>query len=393
MKVAIMMRAMDQDSGFRAYVEGVVDALLRIAPNDRYLLLYRTPKWFGRFANSPNAKEVLVHAPHKFLWDQAAVPYWAWRESADLIFNPKFSIPLISHCPATMGLQEPAQWHEPEYYERFDVFYQHLMLPLYCRRAAHLFPMAQWILDECRQHVRLPLQYATVTHPAPQGHLHPVEDERALNAFREAYSLPEHFIVSVTRVDHPGLDGSTSFYAGKNPHTTLQAFIQIRDTIPHTLVFAGRRIREYMLSRGFTEPDFERVRFIGFVPFEELPKLYSLADLGVFLPYYEGFGFALMGAMACGCPVIASKTGACPEVVAGSAPLVDPHDPSDAGRTILEVLGNDVLRTQIRSRGLARASALTWELTARLTLDGFRKALASSRSPSAVLRRAHAPGR
>ena len=57
MKIAIMMRAMDQDSGFRAYVEGLIDALLRLDHTNAYLLLYRTPKWLGRFAAAGNVHE------------------------------------------------------------------------------------------------------------------------------------------------------------------------------------------------------------------------------------------------------------------------------------------------------------------------------------------------
>src|SRR3990172_3948975 len=110
MKIAIMLRAMDQESGFRAYVEGLVDTLLAIDPDDAFLLLYRTSKWFGRFGSRPNAQEVLLRAPNKLIWDQVAVPHRAWKERADIIFNPKFSVPLISPCPVAMGLQEP-DWY------------------------------------------------------------------------------------------------------------------------------------------------------------------------------------------------------------------------------------------------------------------------------------------
>ncbi|HEX5386112.1 MAG TPA: glycosyltransferase family 1 protein [Gemmatimonadales bacterium] len=378
-----MMRPIDHDSGFRAYVEGLVDAMLRIDQSNRYLLLYRTKKWFGRFASFPQAREVLVDRPQNtLLWDQVAMPYWAWRERADVIFNPKFSVPLLSPCPPTMGLQEPAPWVEPEHYERLDVLYERIMLPLYCRRAAHIFPMAHWILEENRKHLGLPFPRTTVTWPAPQEHLRPVTDRAALDEFRARYHLPEQFIVAVTRVDHPGLAGSTSFYPGKNPHTTLRAFLEIRDRIPHGLVIAGRRVRDYLLYMGFTDADFERVRFVDFIPFDELPKLYSLADLGVFPAFYEGFGFSLLGAMACGCPVIASKTGACPEVVAGGAPLVDPRDPHDVARVMLEVLGDPALRQRIRARGLARAAELSWEETARLTLKGLAMAAGRRGEPS-----------
>jgi len=378
-KIAIMMRAMDQDSGFRAYVEGLMDAMLRIDEDNYYLLLYQTSKWFGRFSQFKNVKEVLLKAPHKFIWDQVAVPYRAWREGADVIFNPKFSVPLFSHCPVTMGLQEPAVWVEPEYYERFDVIYQRTMLPLYCRKAKHFFPMAKFILEENRKYLGLPFENATLTYPAPQDHLTPIDNPEVLDQFRTKYQLPEKFILAVTRVDHPGLDKSISFYPGKNPQTTLSAFMLCRKSIPHSLVIAGRRVRDYFLYIGFSEADFERVHFVNFVPFEELAILYSLAELFVHPPFYEGFGFALLGAMACGCPAVVSKTGTCPEVVADTAFLADPHDPADVANKILLILNNDAIRQELKKKAMKRAATFTWEKAARLTLKGLTRVVSKSK--------------
>ncbi len=99
MKIAVMMRAIDHDSGFQSYVIGLMNALLGFEDDHRYVLLYRTPRFLGQFASSPKVKEILVTAPHKFLWDQVAVPWHAWREGVDIIFNPKFSVPFVAHCP------------------------------------------------------------------------------------------------------------------------------------------------------------------------------------------------------------------------------------------------------------------------------------------------------
>lgn len=129
MKITVMMRAMDQHSGFRAYIKGLIENMLRIDKDNSYLLLYRSPKWYGRFSSYKNGTEVVLSAPHKFAWDEIAVPYRAWKEGAEIIFNPKFSVPLISHCCTAMGLQEPDWWVSPEYYERFDLLFVKIMLP------------------------------------------------------------------------------------------------------------------------------------------------------------------------------------------------------------------------------------------------------------------------
>jgi glycosyltransferase involved in cell wall biosynthesis len=382
MKIAIMMRAMDQDSGFRAYTESLIDTMLRIDGDDSYLLLYRTPKWFGRFTSYKNVKEVLLSAPHKLLWDQVAVPYKAWKERADVIFNPKFTVPLISHCPAAMGLAEPVWWAWPDHYERWDVRYMRTMLPLYCRKAAYFFPMSNFMLEENRQYLGLPFVNAAVAYSAPEEAFRPIDSAALLEQFRNKYQLPPRFILSVTRVDHPGLENSTSFHAGKNVDTTLRAFALCRKEIPHKLVIAGRRVHEYLVHRGFSNTDLKDVHFLGFVPHEELAQLYNLAELFVMPSFYEGFGLCLLEAMACGCPAVASQTGACPEVSGGAALLANPHDPADFAEKIMSVINDKDLRQELRAKGLQRAAWFSWEQTARLTLEGLKRAVNGSRRAS-----------
>lgn len=373
MKIAIMMRAMDQDSGHRAIIEGLVDNLLRIDQENSYLLLYRTDKWLGRFSSAENVKEVLVKAPHKLAWDQVAVPYRAWREGADVIYNPKFSVPLVTHCPVVMGLHEPVWWAWPDHYEWLDVRYMRLMFPLYCRKTSHFFAISDFVIGENRKHLGLPFDNVTVTYPAPKEYFRPIDDAAALEQFRNEYNLPQRFIVSVTRVDHPGLDGSTSFFPGKNVETTVRAFMLCRDHIPHKLVIAGRRVREYLLHLGFTDSDLKDIHFTDFVPHEEIPKLHNLAELFILPSFYESYAMAFVEAMACGCPTIAAQTGACPEISGGAALLADPYDPTDFADRIIQVLTDKDLYLELKSKSLERAATFKWERTARIALEGLKR--------------------
>jgi glycosyltransferase involved in cell wall biosynthesis len=379
MKIAIMMRAIDQDSAFRAIVENLIESMLRIDQDSVFLLFYRTPKWFGRFSSFPNVKEKLVWAPHKLLWDQVAVPYRAWREKADVIYNPKFSVPLLSPCPVTMGIHEPVWWAWPQHYERWDVFYMKMMLPLYLRKAAHCFPNSRFDLEETKKYLGLPLENTTVIYSAPSDYFHPIADSTTLQEFRTKYRLPEKFILSVTRVDHNGLDNPT-FYSGKNVETTLKAFALCRKSLPHKLVIAGRNVREYLIQSGWNDADLEGVYFTGFIPHEELPKLYNVADLFVIPSFYEGFGLTACEAMACGCPVVASQTGACPEVTGGAALLADPYDAADFAAKMTLLLSDEKLSQALREKGLQRAAHFTWDESARLVLERLSQVVAQTSS-------------
>jgi len=371
MKIAIMMRAIDQDSGFHLYVDGLVNALLKLHDNNSYILLYRTNKYFGRFSSYKNVTEILLKAPHKMIWDQFAVPIAAWKFKADIIFNPKITVPFISHCPVTMGLQEPAWWVLPEYYEKLNNSYQKLLLPFYIKKASHLFPMAKWVVEENRNYIKAPFNNVTITYPGVHEHLKPICEKKLLQEFQNKYNLPDKILISLTRVDNPGMDNSNKWNPSQNPHTTLKSFLRCKDKIPHHMVFAGRKVKDYFLDIGFTEKDFERVHFINFVPFNEIQFLYNLADLIILPVYYESFSFTLLGAMACGCPAVVSSTGAFQEVVGDGAIYADPYSPEDFSEKILAVLNDEELKNKLRLISIERAKGYTWENTAKETLKGL----------------------
>jgi glycosyltransferase involved in cell wall biosynthesis len=113
-----------------------------------------------------------------------------------------------------------------------------------------------------------------------------------------------------------------------------------------------------------TVPD--NVEVTGYVPRERLRELYRRALVFVYPSRYEGFGIPPLEAMACGAPVIATRTGAIPEYAEGAALLVDPGD-RDALRTaLLRVLRDRGLRRALRTRAAARAAAWRWDRPAAL---------------------------
>lgn len=99
----------------------------------------------------------------------------------------------------------------------------------------------------------------------------------------------------------------------------------------------------------------ERVCEAGFVPDEELPNYYSLADLVVLPSLLEGFGIPALELLACGTPVVATTAGALPEVVGECGILVPPRDTPALAAAIRELLDDTPRREQLASRCRARA--------------------------------------
>jgi glycosyltransferase involved in cell wall biosynthesis len=113
----------------------------------------------------------------------------------------------------------------------------------------------------------------------------------------------------------------------------------------------------------------ERVSFTGYVSDEDLPSLYSGALAFVYPSLYEGFGLPPAEAMACGTPVITSRTTSLPEVVSDAAALVDPESVDSIAEGMLEVIRNSSLRSQMSAKGLERAKLFTWDGAAANTWD------------------------
>jgi glycosyltransferase involved in cell wall biosynthesis len=113
------------------------------------------------------------------------------------------------------------------------------------------------------------------------------------------------------------------------------------------------------------------VRLLGPVPDADLPALYAGALAFAFPSLWEGFGLPVLEAMASGAPVAASNRGALPEITAGAALLAEP-EPEAFAEALGELVGDAALRERLRSAGLARAAAFSWERTARETLAIYR---------------------
>jgi glycosyltransferase involved in cell wall biosynthesis len=374
MKIAVMMRVMDQDTGLSFFTDALLRTLFRLDKRDSYVLLYKEAKYFGRFSAFKNVKEILIPSDNKFIWDQVRVPLAAWRQGADVILNPKFSVPLFSHCPATMGLQEPAWWAIPEHHTFWDVIYMRAMLPLYCRKASYLFPWSKFNLNETRNYLGMPLEKASVTPFAPDPIFMRAYDRNTLRDFRRSSGLPGKFILTVTRVLNLG-NKSAAFTGTKNVETTLRAFRQIRGKVPHELVVVGRRVMEYLQETGWD--DLEGIHFASF-PREEMAKVYQSAELCILPSFYEGCPTTLIEAMASGCPAITSNSSAFPEIGAGAALMADPHNPADFAEKMLRLLNDEKLRNELRQKGFERAKDFNLERSARLTLEGLEDAVNSA---------------
>jgi glycosyltransferase involved in cell wall biosynthesis len=204
-----------------------------------------------------------------------------------------------------------------------------------------------------------------VVYPGRDETLHVVESAPV----RAKYKLPDDYILHVGTLQ---------------PRKNLIRLIEAMQAIRHaqrqvgirnlTLVLAGQPgwLSAPVLAKAREHSDV--VRLLGYVPDEDLAGLYSGARAFVFPSLYEGFGFPVLEAMACGTPVICSDTSSLPELVGEAALLVDPTDTSALASAVARVLSEDNLRAALVEKGFVQARKFSWDRTARETLEVLERA-------------------
>jgi glycosyltransferase involved in cell wall biosynthesis len=174
------------------------------------------------------------------------------------------------------------------------------------------------------------------------------------------YQLQQHFVLYVGTIE-----------PRKNLLTLIRSYDELLRTTTHRpqLVLCGGR--GWLFDEVFKLVEKlklqEQVRFTGYVPDEDLPALYSAAEIFLYPSLYEGFGLPPLEAMACGTPTISSNASSLPEVVGNAGLTHDPNDWQSLTGHMAKLLGDHVARQHFRQAGLEQAARFSWDRAARET--------------------------
>ena len=330
---------------------------LDVGENSRVTI--RHTRWPNRFR------------PARILWQQAALPHILSRDGIDLLHAPGYVMPRICPCPALVTVYDVIAIKFPELCKRTNALHYGLMLPRTLRRAARILAASERTRDDLVALLDADPERIEVVYPGVDEAFQPVEDPERLAEVRTRLGLPERFILFVGNIEPK-----------KNLPTLIRAFALLKRhrRIPHRLVIAGKKGWKCGdVFRAVRDEGLEsEVIFPGYVPLENLPALYSMAELFAFPSLYEGFGLPPLEAMACGTPVVASNAGALPEVLGDAALQVDPLDVDALQKVIHKILTNQFLRRHLSEAGRKRAARFTWAENARKTIAAYERADAPS---------------
>ena len=191
---------------------------------------------------------------------------------------------------------------------------------------------------------------------------------------RERYGLPpgRRFLIYVGSED-----------PRKNLDTLLRALAEVRGRLPDVeLIKVGRAHFDHQrarLTRLANELEVRSaVHFLDDVPEDDLPLLYNLAEVCVLPSLYEGFGFPVVEAMACGTPVVYARAASLPELVGEAGLLFEPASSGGLAAAVVRLLEHRVAQETARAMGLARARGLGWGRTVDQTIGVYRAPCAAA---------------
>ena len=191
-------------------------------------------------------------------------------------------------------------------------------------------------------------------------------DHSLLKAFKTAHNLPEKFILFVGSIE-----------PRKNLKNVLMGYNSLPDAFKKEckFVLAGFSGWKNSEIKDIIRREGKNIVYLGYLSNLELAYLYNLASAFIYASLYEGFGIPPLEAMACGTPVIVSRSSSLPEVCADAAYYVDPLRVDSISEGIYKIFSDSELKVSLVRRGVARAKSFSWDESALSHLSLFNEVL------------------
>ncbi len=286
------------------------------------------------------------------------------REKVKLYHETTFFPAAVHDVRQVLTIYDLSLLTMPHYHPRERVAYFRLFFSRRLSRLDHVITISTYIRDEVLR--TLPLEPHRVTAiPLAASPVFFPRTEKTVKSVVERYGIQSPFVLAVGTLD---------------PRKNLSLIFRALPLVwrsPLSVVVVGwegwghRELRSHLRSAGTSCA----IRFLGYLPDDDLAALYSGASCLVYPSLYEGFGLPVLEAMSCGCPVICSNRASLPEVAGDAAWFISPDDPYQLAEALERLLADKKERLRMVEQGLRRARMFSWQATAEKTLAVFKSLL------------------
>jgi glycosyltransferase involved in cell wall biosynthesis len=337
-----------EDSGIGTYIRNIVPRVVRRLPNCRFLLLGSRDRIAHRMSGADNHAIVECGVRPLSTREQLQLPRYIPRR-IDVFWATHFNIPLVYSGRLVATIHDIMPMATPELSGgRLHGLYTRVMTAALRYKRARIISVSDFTASELARLARIPRDCVTTIHEAA--------DASWSRVAPRSNPRPRPYLLTVGLVK-----------PHKNLIALLKAFDLLRERWPHDLVIVGDRDR--IVTRDTECERFalrfgDRVVFTGRVSDVEIEQYFAHADALVLPSLYEGFGLPAVEAMACGCPVVASRAASLPEVCGDAAQQFDPRNPADIAAAVSRCIGSPDERARMIEAGRRQAARFSWDRAA-----------------------------
>lgn len=367
MKIGIDAMGIEKAGGGRTATLNLLRPLFNLDRENEYLVAVST---YEPLLDTPakNVKQWVLPVKNRFIkriYAQVAFPV-KLRDFNLVHFTKNLSLwgPLP---PKVLTVYDVSMLKLPEIMPRSDYLYWRVLQKMALQDVDCVITISKNAAQDIAHFYGVPEKKIRVIYPGIAPHFQPVDPSKRV-LVRDKYKLPERYLLHVGRID---------------PIKNLTMLVQAYDRLLKKGIYDGKLVlvgEFYKKTPDLTLiPTIKRlglekeVILAGYVPDSDLPAVFSGADAKVFPSLNEGFGFVPLEAMACGTPVIASRSGSLPEVLGDAAVLFNSQDVDMLAVEMERVVTDLNLRQELREKGLKQASKFNWQNTASRTLEVYRE--------------------
>jgi glycosyltransferase involved in cell wall biosynthesis len=305
--------------------------------------------------------------PLRAVWMQAVLPFVLERARPDLCHFTNFLGPYFTKAPYVVTFHDMTLELLPQCHTWKKRLLTRALSPQIAKRARLIITPSQSAKRDLSRLFGIPEGKIRAIPHAPDGQFREQRSRKSLARIEASYGVRAPYLLYVGTLE-----------PRKNLTRAMTAFSRISSRYPDLRFYLagdlGWRSKEFLRTLEAI-PNRDRIARLGYVAEEDLPALYSNAELFVYPSLYEGFGFPVVEAMACGVPVVTSSTSSLAEIAEGAALLVDPHDTGAIAEAMDQALCDREEHERLRIAGLSRVRSFSWERSTRETLQVYEEAL------------------
>jgi glycosyltransferase involved in cell wall biosynthesis len=306
------------------------------------------------------------------LWLETGAKTIIRSDDIDVFWGTEHVLPLGLPCSVRklLTVHDLVRHRHPQTMKAYNRLVSRLLFERSVREADRIVAVSHSTRHDLLNTLDIPEEKVRVIYNGVAPLYAPIDAEYAATMIAEKYGVSRSYVCTVGTVE-----------PRKNIGVLVEATRILRDLSPDSLqlLIAGRAGWRNSKVYEMVEQNrlHEQVRFLGYVPDEDLRALYAGAVASVFSSMYEGFGLSLAEAMACGSPVIASDIPVFREIAGGAGILVDAHSPAKFAHATARIQSDAGLRRELIGKGLERARAFRWDTAAREMLNLFEEVSSS----------------